>query len=126
MTTAMPKSGVRFIFWAAFTASIIILIFIATLGSHWADRLLFGGSRILGGNVGVMVIPIIVLSILFAITACRRLGISADGKDTEVLRRSPESPVHPMEAVELRIARTLWSGLALLMDVFALTVLLAV
>jgi len=123
---APSKPGVRFIFWAAFTASIIILPFLLIVGLHFADRILFGGTRTLGGHVGIMLLPIIVVSMLFATTVCRWLGISADGKTPEVLQRSSHQPSPDMEAVEVRISRSVWSGLAVFMDVFALMVIMAV
>jgi hypothetical protein len=122
----MSKPGVRFVFWAAFTASIIILPFLLIVGLHFADRILFGGKRTLGGHVGIMLLPIIIVSMLLATTICRWLGISADGKTTEVLQRSSHQPSPDVEAMELRISRTVWSSLALLMDVFALMVMMAV
>jgi hypothetical protein len=96
---------------------------VLVLADHW----FFGGKRQLGGYGGTMIFPFMVLSSVIATLVCRRLGVSQDDRNVEIIKHGSAAPQTDLPTeFEMRYSPSIWLGLALFIMHFSLLILVLV
>ena len=121
----MNSESHKSIFWVSVAVLGVVLIVLVAITFEAVGIAL--GHRNWGSKGGAACLPCLIISLGVVTGTFRRLGLLEKERTMETLRRPPDAgPVHLEDAVELKMARSLWMALAVLTTVIALLIFAAV
>jgi hypothetical protein len=119
---AMATEKSKLIFWLGVGMLTLFLTVLCSLGLDVFGQFLFG-SRHFGSHGGALIFLLLILSIAVVTGFYRRHGWSAETRTMETLScLSHTAPKYLSVPIEVRIPRSFWSGMAIMLDVMALAI----